>query len=341
MQATDEDYGVQKPDLPQALRLIDEMNDNVKQVSDVVGSMLQRVKSGEISTELGLSFLEVKYHMLLNYLINLTYVVLRKCSGWLSCVNDTRRSLINETFVFCLSNKILGQRIEKDPAIDRLVEIRTVLEKIRPIDYKLRYQIDKLVKTAVTGTTNASDPLNFKANPSNLMSQMEDDSDSDDEDDDEPSAPYKKKKSKDDELDTDEVAKYVPPKLTSMPYDADETAAEKQEKLRERNRKRLANSNFIDDWKEQYLDTPTEITGSSSAQQSITKEMKERERYEEENFTRLPMSKEEKHRQKRLSTMGMLGDELTNFGGMSAGASSGKKRKGGNKKKGGKKRKFH
>ena len=80
-QATDEDYGMQKPDLPQALRLIDEMNDNVKQVSDVVGSMLQRVKTGEISTEFGLSFLEVKYHMLLNYLINLTYVVLRKCSG--------------------------------------------------------------------------------------------------------------------------------------------------------------------------------------------------------------------------------------------------------------------
>lgn len=29
----------------------------------------------------GLSFLEMKYHMLLSYLINLTYVVLRKCSG--------------------------------------------------------------------------------------------------------------------------------------------------------------------------------------------------------------------------------------------------------------------
>lgn len=62
--------------------MIDEMSDNVKQVSAIVGSMLQRVKSGEISTEFGLSFLEVKYQQLLNYLINLTYVVLRKCSGW-------------------------------------------------------------------------------------------------------------------------------------------------------------------------------------------------------------------------------------------------------------------
>lgn len=55
-----------------------------------------------------------------------------------------------------------GKTIERDPSIDRLIEIRTVLEKIRPIDYKLRYQIDKLVKTAITGVTNSKDPINFK-----------------------------------------------------------------------------------------------------------------------------------------------------------------------------------
>lgn len=57
------------------------MNTNVIQVTDLVESMLQKVKTGELTTEYGLSFLEVKYHMLLTYLINLTYVVLRKCSG--------------------------------------------------------------------------------------------------------------------------------------------------------------------------------------------------------------------------------------------------------------------
>jgi U3 small nucleolar ribonucleoprotein protein LCP5 len=232
----------------------------------------------------------------------------------------------------------LGQRIEKDPSIDRLIEIRTVLEKIRPIDHKLRYQIDKLVKTAVTGTTNASDPLNFKANPNNLLSQMngsEDESDS--ESDDEPSTTQRKKKTKSGMFDeeTEEVGKYVPPKLTSMPYDEDETAAEKQEKLRERARKRAINSTLIDEWKEEFLDTPVEISGGSRAQQMISRAMKERERYEEDNLTRLPMTKAEKHRQSRLSTIGVLGDEVT---GSSSGA---KKRKGAGKKKGGKKRKFH
>lgn len=56
----------------------------------------------------------------------------------------------------------IGKTIERDPSIDRLIEIRTVLEKIRPIDYKLRYQIDKLVKTAITGVSNSKDPINFK-----------------------------------------------------------------------------------------------------------------------------------------------------------------------------------
>lgn len=68
-------------DIPAALRLLVEMNNNVNQVTDLVETMLQKVKSGEITTENGISFLTVKYHMLLDYLINLTYVVLRKCSG--------------------------------------------------------------------------------------------------------------------------------------------------------------------------------------------------------------------------------------------------------------------
>lgn len=92
VQALDDCYEAAQAleDLPQALRLLGEMNTNVVQVTDLVESMLQKVKTGELTTEYGLSFLEVKYHMLLTYLINLTYVVLRKCSGKLrnSSMND-------------------------------------------------------------------------------------------------------------------------------------------------------------------------------------------------------------------------------------------------------------
>lgn len=142
------------------------MNNNVKQVSDLVENMLQRVKNGELTTEYGLSFLEIKYHMLLTYLINLTYVVLRKCSG----AYDFQRELMHASeakikkyrFINYILHICAGKQIERDPSIDRLIEIRTVLEKIRPIDYKLRYQIDKLVKTAITGAANVEDPINFR-----------------------------------------------------------------------------------------------------------------------------------------------------------------------------------
>lgn len=48
------------------------------------------------------------------------------------------------------------------------MEIRTVMEKIRPIDSKLKYQIDKLVRTATSGIVEA-DPLRHRANPDNLV----------------------------------------------------------------------------------------------------------------------------------------------------------------------------
>ncbi|XP_053672252.1 neuroguidin [Anopheles nili] len=364
VQALDE-YDIQ-PDLPQALRLLDEMNNNFQQVSDLVGNMLQRVKTGELSTEYGLNFLEIKYHMLLNYLINLTYVVLRKCSG---------------------------HRIEKDPSIDRLIEIRTVLEKIRPIDYKLRYQIDKLVKTAVTGSsTGTADPTAFRANPANLISQMpapgeeasqgggstaaalaasgEDGPDPDDGADSDSSAQVmlKLKRAK-------EAAKkggapggdrggadgagaarrsksdvYVPPKLTSMPYDED-TKPDRARKQLERAKKHALGSSLIQDLKDEYLDTPVELSSSSRAQQILSRREREREEYEETYLTRLPVTKADKHRSRKLTTLASLGDELTSFTDISvlnedypstsAGGGGGKKRKAGKvNKKHGKKRRF-
>lgn len=173
------DVSMGHPDLPQALALLSEMNVSAQHVASLVDNMLQRVRNGELSTDQGLSFLEMKYNMLLSYLINLTYVVLRKCSG---------------------------EKIEGDPCIDRLVEIRTILEKVRPIDRKLKYQIDKLVKTAATGT-NPSDASTFKANPESLLDEDDDSTDGNESDD---SGKEEKKEHK--------SGVYVPPKLSAVHY---------------------------------------------------------------------------------------------------------------------------
>lgn len=58
---------------------------------------------------------------------------------------------------------------------------------------------------------------------------------------------------------------------------------------------------------------------------SIGRENQRKIEYEENYMTRLPVTKQEKHRNKKISTMGQLGDELTSFGGSSSASS--KKRK--------------
>lgn len=58
--------------------------------------------------------------------------------------------------------------------------------------------------------------------------------------------------------------------------------------------------------KEEYLDTPTEVSAGSRAQQMITRAQREKDEYEETYMTRLPVTKAEKHRQRKLTTLGYL-----------------------------------
>lgn len=276
---------MEQPDFSQALKLFTEMNNNVQQVSQVVDNMLARVKSGELSTDKGLSFLEMKYQMLLSYLINLTYIILRKCSG---------------------------ERIESDPSIDRLVEIRTVLEKIRPIDSKLKYQIDKLVKTAVVGCTTEDDPQAYRANPDNLKSKV----DSNDEDLSDVS------ENNEDKEKANKTNVYVPPKLAAVHFNADMSRMESDKKAKERSRKQLLNSSVMRELREEYSEAPLELTTGNHVKHSISKQEQERTEYEENYLTRLPVTKAEKNRRRKLTTVGMLADEITGRG-----SSSAKKRK--------------
>ncbi|XP_041974058.1 neuroguidin [Aricia agestis] len=272
VQATDE---VEHPDLPQAVKLLTEMNMNVQQVSQLVDNMLVRVKSGELSTDKGLSFLEMKYQMLLSYLINLTYIVLRKCSG---------------------------EKIESDPSIDRLIEIRTVLEKIRPIDSKLKYQIDKLVKTAVVGVTSEDDPQSYRANPDNLVSKIngsDDDSSNQSEDEQE-----QKEKSAKSNI-------YVPPKLAAVHFEESLSRTSSEQKNKERAKKQFLNSSVMRELREEYSEAPTEVTTGNHVKHSISKYEQEKTEYEENYLTRLPVTKAEKSRRRKLTTVGMIADEVT------------------------------
>lgn len=287
----------------QALALLGEMNTNVQHVGQLVDTMLLRVRKGELSTTQGLSFLEMKYHMLLSYLINVTYVVLRKCSG---------------------------EKIEGDPSIERLVEIRTVLEKIRPIDHKLKYQIDKLVKAAVVGTVDENDHSAFRANPANLNGDENSEEDEEEIDD------AKKEKSGSNASNV-----YVPPKLAAVHYDMDESAADRNKRLQEYKKKHNLHASVMEDLREEYLDTPKEVSQGSRAEQSLSRYEQEKQEFEENYLTRLPETKAEKSRRNRVNTIGNLGDQIIHGIGGTAGNSKRKRKVGKAKGKGNKRRRFH
>ena len=101
-------------DLPRRLQLNVEARQHAEEASDVVRKLSARVADGgDLSgaAGAGMSLLELKNLLMVDYLGDLAYLMLRKCAG---------------------------RRVEGQAAVERLVANRTVLEKIRPIEQKLK-----------------------------------------------------------------------------------------------------------------------------------------------------------------------------------------------------------
>jgi U3 small nucleolar ribonucleoprotein protein LCP5 len=69
-------------------------------------------KENPIVTKHGMSYLEMKYNLMLNY---------------------------NQLLSFYLLLKLKGKKVENHPVIKRLLHIKSLFEKLRPLDQKLVY----------------------------------------------------------------------------------------------------------------------------------------------------------------------------------------------------------
>nr|SVE90887.1 EOG090X0IJO [Daphnia sinensis] len=258
-------------DLPLAVSNFNDVKTIVIQVNQMVRNLIDRIKNKELPTAQGMSFLDVKNQLLLKYLLNLNCVLLKKVSG---------------------------ESIKGSNSIERLVEIRTMLERMRPVEHKLRYQIEKLLKIATTGKFESNDPLQFKANPDNLISKVGNDNSSEDEE--------KEKKS----------GVYVPPKLVPMKYDGDETADQRSSKITEKIRRHALSSSALQGLKEEFMDTPLEVVESTAnaSKMSVARERQERQEYEETYFTRLPFTRQERHSSRQQYSSKALASELSGMG---------------------------
>ena len=103
----------------------------------------QELESSSTGDSSSLSFLELKNHVMMNYLSNLVQIMVKKASV---------------------------QSIENSAAVDRLIEYRAILEKMRATQHKLRYQIEKTISIS-KNNQNVDEALLLKPNLSNLLGE--------------------------------------------------------------------------------------------------------------------------------------------------------------------------
>uniref|UniRef100_A0A5S6QJ54 Sas10 C-terminal domain-containing protein n=1 Tax=Trichuris muris TaxID=70415 RepID=A0A5S6QJ54_TRIMR len=216
-----------------------------------VGEYVKKVSSAlntETDPSKGISLLEVKVHTQLSYLNNLALLVLKKVNG-----------------------KAIGH----DAVVDRLAELRIVSERMRSVEQKLSYQIEKLIQSLSSDITvaGARDPLSFKPHPQGMN---EDSDEVDSESEDEEGRAERSTANR----------KYVPPKLMATPY------TEPKDRAAEKLRRRIMNTGMLQDLQKQYSQAPEEIRDNQSLMKhrEILEKQRETE-YEEEHYIRVRQSK--------------------------------------------------
>jgi len=109
-----EDEAAAESDAPELVALTNELTKTLGAIEESVEPLVKAARDGAFATADGISYLDTKYLLMLSY-----------CSS----------------IVFYLLLKAEGRPVKDHPVIERLVEIRLYLEKLRPIDKKLQYQV--------------------------------------------------------------------------------------------------------------------------------------------------------------------------------------------------------
>ncbi|ETP11863.1 hypothetical protein F441_12634 [Phytophthora nicotianae CJ01A1] len=236
---------------------MDRLKEDVAHVHGKVADLDAAVET-ELPTDAGMTYLQVKNHALLTY---------------------TKMEL------FFASLKLEEpEKVKDHPVFKELVRYRTLLERIRPLDRKMKYQVDKMLKVALSGGKGLDESLSYAPNPDELAAE----DGQDDEDDEEGGSGTK-----------DGI--YRAPRLAAVPYEEEERAQVKQAKKDERNRKRLQKSTILAELREEFSERPTEIlaSGTSVVDKEIAREEAEKKEFEESRFVRVVTSRKDKIRKRQ------------------------------------------
>jgi U3 small nucleolar RNA-associated protein 3 len=287
-------------DAPELMQLLDDFRESIDELTARLAPVVESMRGGERPASDGITFLDVKFHLLLNYCTNVAFYLLLKAEG---------------------------RSVRDHPVILQLVKTRTLLEKLRPLDKKLSYQIDKLLKLAQSLDTGddeqmqsaveavSTDPLRHRPRASLLMTDGADDDDDEpaDDDNDDNSAQEDDADADNDEDDNEGAAakkpsgRYVPPRLVATPYQ--EAEGGKTKRLSEHEKRRVVRSEMAKFVMSEFGDEPEEefaVHGGAYDEGPRNALEQERQDYEEENFVRLMLSKKDQRARDRVK----LRDEL-------------------------------
>lgn len=248
---------------------------------------------------------------MLFYLQSLVLLVARRAAG------DTLENRTPPSLPFSTA--------ERDPRgsgvgdlVDSMIEGRVVLEKIKVLESRIRYQIEKLVRIADQASKNVADgksyspafiqcalicalsfiqdPLAFRPNPQNLVSNGQTSDAESDKDDNE-------------EVDHRDGI-YKPPKLAPMPYT--ENAGDKRSKRQPI--PKVLSSLLHQDPSRPHIESSTGLGAMPSLASDRAREIQRMTEFEEENFTRLMMKKKDVRRRKRDEEDLVLGGTGSSLG---------------------------
>ncbi|XP_018019859.1 neuroguidin [Hyalella azteca] len=285
-----------------ASKLLNEMAKNLDSVTNSVNVLIEAVKNNEYDSKEGLSLLDLKNHTFMSYMSNLMFTTLLKLSG---------------------------KSLNGSPVVDRLIEERIVIERLRPYETKLKHQIEKYLKAdgegAADGSTEAANEAkgltvdDFTAGDTD----KEDEEQEDDENLSSRGLPIPGAAPED-----DSIRAYKVPRVSQNKFS---DGRDDEEKVAEA-RRRLLNSAMMQDALYEHRLEPDVIEHSNALQRKASKRRAEITKYEEENLTRLRLSKKEKAALNAAPTAGAMHGELLGFSDVALlGGSQGGAAQGGNK----------
>jgi len=284
--------GADPAELQECNKILAEMTPKLEAVTVQAAGLLKQVAGGKLDTTKGISLLEVKMQLMLSY---------------------------NVALGIFMMLKLEGKKVEGHPIVERMAYLRTLLEKLRPIEARLKYQIDKVLRStdasaAAAGEAGGSDPLSHKPNAGSLVPKQRGDADRG-------AGSYSEDGGHGGGLGSGDGI-YKPPRMTAMPYDDDMSAEGKKARKAEKDRLRLLNSDMMQELRSEFTTAPEEISHVDAFKSDAQAALKEREDIEENNFVRFGGRKKLLKARARM-TSGI--NEITSFAGTHALASEGRK----------------